>query len=1238
MLESRTPYPNLFRVANLTHILFLGAHWFAAFFYLISEAENFVGDWTYPQPVGEYSSVTRKYLYSLFWSTLTLTTIGDLPPPTTNWEYVFVIVSYLIGVFIFATIVGQVGNVITNRNASRQEFEKLLDGAKFYMQSHNVPKELQKRVQRWYDYVWSRGRMNGSLDISSLGMLPDKLKTELALNVNLDTLKKVTIFQECQPEFLHDLVLKMKAHIFTPGDLICRRGEVAREMFIIADGVVEIISDRGTVLTSMSSGDFFGEIGILNLHGGINRRTADVRSLGYSELFVLSREDVLAALKDQPDAELIIREYGQKRLKEIEAHNKKMSDPESMPGTKAKSPSPNSLQVEPSKTGRSSKMSSSERNILKNRTNSKSKRGSLSRRMRNFQFGRRKAPCSSPETGTSAAENSGNGDDDDDVGGSGVDRNKRSGGGGEIRGHSSATGAPSVDARLQKMLHGTWSKIFSHKVSRSGSCNVTLRPVERTKTSDLSSSCSSSPETSKRKQAVRHLQSTKDEGRGGEKYNNSGPSLNKKQPSGLGFKTGPCSLASEGDNRKMSLSTRLSSIIHPRKFSQATKYSAVKPDTSDSDSPFLETTTRQGSQGSQGERNDGQESRSTTMEHNRLVSSCSTSSTPSTAKTATSTTTTTTATTTVQKISSRSSSSSSDSGIADHCSGRSAGGGGGGGFSRLLSVAGFGRSATTPKLSSKTVPQISLTSPPTTPPSPSAELFQQQQQQQQQQHQSSTAILIEESDHLIDIDESRNLPLELAQQQQQQHYQSHRSLYNTPTNISDYVQNPGAGFEPSSPCFVSGTSFSQSEHSGILQPYTDLNDPSTLVMRSSPYTGSFLSSNNASSAFSPISTSSSFSGKKFSSLIGRNRAAPETLRSSSLEEYRTSSYDDFITPTTTTGNRAAFGVGGGGTGRGGLGVSLMSSSSLSSSPSSATITGTATLSSSATTTAITSPTAVISATTCAKSPQLQSQPTQTVTTTTTTKTILSPLTFSSTSTPILSSPPLSTTSLPKPPSYYSAITPPLNAVSATSSPDSPFPSPSRANPANRNVPFTPTGSNRYYTTAGAAYLNSSDRPYLKKWLSCTSAPTTSPLALPPLSASMSFGSRMSGGDGGGAGRPAGENGAALKNVSQYTADGKVSSAKGNIEFEKEKFTECKKLTGQVLLEVQKILEDKLSELQHVYQENVDYYVELSRMQESRIQELEKEIRNYKRERSLWLRDTKKEDVLEPLLEEEEEEC
>ncbi|XP_074643183.1 uncharacterized protein LOC141900275 isoform X2 [Tubulanus polymorphus] len=317
MVESRTMYPNLWRVVNLCHILFLFSHWFAAFYYLISKSEDYTGVWAYPKPVGPYADVTRKYLKSLYWSTLTLTTIGDLPPPDTNWQYVFTILSYLLGVFCFATIVGQVGNVITNRNANRLEFERLLDGAKNYMRTHNVPPDMQRRVQRWYDYAWSRGRVNGGGDINSLGLLPDKLKTELALHVNLETLKKVTIFQECQPEFLHDLVLKMRAYIFTPGDLVCRKGEVAREMFIIADGILEVISDTGEVLTQMGAGDFFGEIGILNLDGGINRRTADVRSVGYSELFTLSREDVLAALKDHPEAEALIKQYGNRRLKEM---------------------------------------------------------------------------------------------------------------------------------------------------------------------------------------------------------------------------------------------------------------------------------------------------------------------------------------------------------------------------------------------------------------------------------------------------------------------------------------------------------------------------------------------------------------------------------------------------------------------------------------------------------------------------------------------------------------------------------------------------------------------------------------------------------------------------------------------------------------------------------------------------------------------------------------------------------
>ncbi|CAF0775118.1 unnamed protein product [Rotaria sordida] len=320
--ESRTIYPNTYRVLNLFHILLLLGHWLASFYFMVSKAEGFVGYWSYPKPIGNFSQLAKMYLRCLYWSTLTLTTIGDLPPPETNWQwlknfsnkrYAFLISVHLFAVFVIAIIVGQVGNVITNRNASRLEFERLLDSAKQYMRSHSVPAEMQRRVQRWYDYSWSRGRMSGAGDVHSIKLLPDKLKTELALHVNLGTLKKVTIFQECQPEFLHDLVLKMRAYIFTPGDIICRKGEVAREMFIIADGVLEVVNEKNDVLTRLGAGDFFGEIGILNIDGA-NRRTADVRSVGYSELFSLSKEDVLEGCRDYPEAERTLYEYAQNRL------------------------------------------------------------------------------------------------------------------------------------------------------------------------------------------------------------------------------------------------------------------------------------------------------------------------------------------------------------------------------------------------------------------------------------------------------------------------------------------------------------------------------------------------------------------------------------------------------------------------------------------------------------------------------------------------------------------------------------------------------------------------------------------------------------------------------------------------------------------------------------------------------------------------------------------------------------
>nr|DBA33184.1 TPA: hypothetical protein GDO54_000909 [Pyxicephalus adspersus] len=315
--ETRTNYPNIFRIGNLVLYILIIIHWNACIYFAISKAIGFGTDtWVYPNITHpEYGRLARKYIYSLYWSTLTLTTIGETPPPVKDIEFLFVVFDFLIGVLIFATIVGNVGSMISNMNASRAEFQSKIDSIKQYMQFRNVSKDLEARVIKWFDYLWTNKKTMDEKEV--LKNLPDKLKAEIAINVHLDTLKKVRIFQDCEAGLLVELVLKLRPQVFSPGDYICRKGDIGREMYIIKEGKLAVVADDGiTQFVVLSDGSYFGEISILNIKGSKtgNRRTANIRSIGYSDLFCLSKDDLMEALTEYPDAKTVLEEKGRQIL------------------------------------------------------------------------------------------------------------------------------------------------------------------------------------------------------------------------------------------------------------------------------------------------------------------------------------------------------------------------------------------------------------------------------------------------------------------------------------------------------------------------------------------------------------------------------------------------------------------------------------------------------------------------------------------------------------------------------------------------------------------------------------------------------------------------------------------------------------------------------------------------------------------------------------------------------------
>ncbi|GFY53420.1 cyclic nucleotide-gated cation channel alpha-3, partial [Trichonephila inaurata madagascariensis] len=300
LAESFTSNPHLIRVLRLFLNLAVIIHWIACLYYLLSEYEGLGSNaWVYTNSTDE-QRFSRKYIICLYWSAMTLTTIGNTNPPETDVEYIFTGVIFLTGVFVFATVMGNVGDVISSMNANRQEFQARMDHIQMYLTHKKVPASLQLKIKKWAEYTWTRTKATDESRL--LNMLPERLRAEVAVHVHLDSLKKVKIFEQCETGFLCELVLKLRSQVFSPGDYVCRVGETGREMFIINHGKVEVIvnnpaTGKPMVVAVLSEGNYFGEISLLRLDG------------------VQNRYYTASALVEYPEAKSVLEDQAKKRMK-----------------------------------------------------------------------------------------------------------------------------------------------------------------------------------------------------------------------------------------------------------------------------------------------------------------------------------------------------------------------------------------------------------------------------------------------------------------------------------------------------------------------------------------------------------------------------------------------------------------------------------------------------------------------------------------------------------------------------------------------------------------------------------------------------------------------------------------------------------------------------------------------------------------------------------------------------------
>uniref|UniRef100_A0AAQ4PFG2 Cyclic nucleotide gated channel subunit beta 1b n=1 Tax=Gasterosteus aculeatus aculeatus TaxID=481459 RepID=A0AAQ4PFG2_GASAC len=306
-LEAILTKAYIYRVIRTTTYLLYCLHCNACLYYW-SSAFTGIGStiWVYN---GEGNSYIRCYYFAV----KTLITIGGLPDPTTLFEIIFQLINYFVGVFAFSIMIGQMRDVVGAATAGQTYYRTCMDNTIKYMSSYRIPKDVQNRVKTWYNYTW---QSQGMLDEQELlTQLPDKMRLDIAIDVNYSIVSKVPLFQGCDRQMIFDMLKSLRSVVYLPGDYVCRKGEVGREMYIIKAGEVQVVGgpDGRTVFVTLRAGSVFGEISLLAVGGG-NRRTANVIAHGFANLFILDKKDLNEILVHYPESKKLLRKKARKML------------------------------------------------------------------------------------------------------------------------------------------------------------------------------------------------------------------------------------------------------------------------------------------------------------------------------------------------------------------------------------------------------------------------------------------------------------------------------------------------------------------------------------------------------------------------------------------------------------------------------------------------------------------------------------------------------------------------------------------------------------------------------------------------------------------------------------------------------------------------------------------------------------------------------------------------------------